>query len=991
MKKLLSWCKENWLLTATLFLLAFIPLYPKLPLINVIRTWVYIRLEDFFVALLIGVYILTKAAKRHVHGSALTWPILVYWGIGLLSVVVSLLFIGPKLAGYFPHLVVLHYIRRIEYIMLFFIAFDAVAKREGALKWVIAVVGFTVLGIFIYGIGQKFLGFPAYLTMNEEFAKGIPLRLPPTARIASTFGGHYDLAAYLVLVIPILGSLVFSLRRLWQKGIFFLLAVAALILLLLTASRVSFGVYLVAISVMLLWQKKPILILPVIIASFIMLNSVSSASERFYKTFRYTDVIVDLSTGKPIGTLESLEGGTARIEEIESPAEEELPKGSGFIGVGDQSGLALKTIEVYKSKDLATGAGELTTVTGSFLIQKAFVYDISITTRFQGQWPKAIEAFKRNILLGSGFSTLSVAADGDYHRMLGETGLLGTIAFLGIILVAFLLFLKGKDSMRGPPRGFVIGVFAGLTGLLLNAVLIDVFEASKVAFTLWVLLGVAVALLMQKTKWTKPYFSVLWHVFTHKYAYMAYLVSGVFLLYGSIVSMYFVGDDFTWLKWAAQSSVWDVGNYFVQAGGFFYRPIPKLWYFLLFSVFWLKPAAYHFFSLVLLSVVVLSVYRLLISQNVRWYLAWGVSLLFAVLSVHHENVFWISSHSSLLASAMLSVSLVIFQSIWKRHSRLNPLAYSLALLMLLGSMLSYDGMVVAPILVALIGTVVYRKRVSALAPLLLVPLYAWMRQSSGALTAQGDYAYKASTFLTNSIANGIGYAFAILIGPKAIEYFEGLRSVMRAYKGVLGIAAGAVFGIVFLSLALLRKQLIAQKDIVVWFFCAVVALASYLPLGGMAERYVFIASVFFVIGIGVAVERLWRTGASKILVAVFIVVSIVWNVRETKRVSGDWAKASSITEKTLLAIRKSYFPLQGPTTFVFVNVPIRYGRAWIFPVGLPDALWHMFRNQTSVILSPNVEEAFAIKGKKPGTWEILSFENYTIKKIEKETQVVPVQ
>ena len=30
--------------------------------------------------------------------------------------------------------------------------------------------------------------------------------------------------------------------------------------------------------------------------------------------------------------------------------------------------------------------------------------------------------------------------------------------------------------------------------------------------------------------------------------------------------------------------------------------------------------------------------------------------------------------------------------------------------------------------------------------------------------------------------------------------------------------------------------------------------------------------------------------------------------------------------------------------FHLVNVPIRYGEAWIFPVGVPDALWFVFRN-----------------------------------------------
>src|SRR3989304_532706 len=100
---------------------------------------------------------------------------------------------------------------------LFFVAYQAIRpniKRVDSIIWVLAI---TLVVILFYGIGQKLWGWPAFLTMNEEFAKGLPLRLPPTARIPSTFGGHYDLGAYLVLIIPLMGSLVFGLSRIWQK------------------------------------------------------------------------------------------------------------------------------------------------------------------------------------------------------------------------------------------------------------------------------------------------------------------------------------------------------------------------------------------------------------------------------------------------------------------------------------------------------------------------------------------------------------------------------------------------------------------------------------------------------------------------------------------------------------------------------------------------------------------------------------------------------
>ena len=50
--------------------------------------------------------------------------------------------------------------------------------------------------------------------------------------------------------------------------------------------------------------------------------------------------------------------------------------------------------------------------------------------------------------------------------------------------------------------------------------------------------------------------------------------------------------------------------------------------------------------------------------------------------------------------------------------------------------------------------------------------------------------------------------------------------------------------------------------------------------------------------------------------------------------------------------------------FVFVNSPIRFGRAWIFPTGLNDAMWHMFKFNSyaySVHEAKSIEEGFALK------------------------------
>ena len=251
MKKLADWFTNTGLYSIALFLLAFIPLYPKLPLIDVVQTWAYIRLEDFFIAISCIIFIWIKIRERKFPQTPLNVPIITYFIIVGISLIHALLFIFPRFpTQLFGHLAVLHYLRRVEYIFCFFLAFEAF-RRKPQLGGVITVLSLTFLGVILYGFGQKFFGFPAFLTMNEEFAKGIPLRLPSTARIPSTFGGHYDLGAFLVFMIPIMGSMIFAVKKWFLKILYFILALGGLIILLFTASRISFGVYLVAMSLML--------------------------------------------------------------------------------------------------------------------------------------------------------------------------------------------------------------------------------------------------------------------------------------------------------------------------------------------------------------------------------------------------------------------------------------------------------------------------------------------------------------------------------------------------------------------------------------------------------------------------------------------------------------------------------------------------------------------------------------------------------------------
>ncbi|MEK7120465.1 MAG: hypothetical protein AAB840_00040, partial [Patescibacteria group bacterium] len=212
LKKIFHWIFDNILFVLTLFLLAFIPLYPKLPLFDIKNTWVYIRAEDFVVVLALIIWIVSLLRRKISLKTPLTMPILVFWIVGAIATIHGVLLIFPTLSDVFPNVAFLSMVRRIEYMSLFFIAYMGM-KDKRFLSYVAAVLVITLFCVVGYGLGQKYLGFPAYLTMNEEFAKGIPIQLSFLSRVPSTFAGHYDLAAYLVLIMPILASLLFGFKN----------------------------------------------------------------------------------------------------------------------------------------------------------------------------------------------------------------------------------------------------------------------------------------------------------------------------------------------------------------------------------------------------------------------------------------------------------------------------------------------------------------------------------------------------------------------------------------------------------------------------------------------------------------------------------------------------------------------------------------------------------------------------------------------------------
>lgn len=412
-------------------LLIFIPLFPKFPAIDIPNTYVSIRLEDFLIlATLISltphlIKNLSQIVKNKVFRS-----ILIYLLVGLVSLV-SGIFLTETVI---PNVGLLHFLRRVEYFSLFIVGylFIKLSREKGIFEYIIKVLIFVNIVIFLYGMGQRYFNFPVIVTQNEEYSKGVALRWVPGAHINSTFAGHYDLASYLVLTIPLFILSFFKKNTKTITKIILVLTIASGLWLLSAAvSRISIVSFLVATTASLFLLKKYKQILVIVFISVLAFGFSPDLQVRYGRLFQ---VIKD------------------KISQV---------------------------VTVYAQDE-------------------AVVFeDRSTSIRLNVEWPRAIRAFTKNPILGTGYSSITLATDNEYLRALGETGNLGFISF-SLIFISLYFYLRKYKFEQGYKSIFIASFVGSTLGTFITCMFIDIFESSKFAIIYWLIAGIVVGSLSKK-------------------------------------------------------------------------------------------------------------------------------------------------------------------------------------------------------------------------------------------------------------------------------------------------------------------------------------------------------------------------------------------------------------------------------------------------------------------------------------------------------------
>lgn len=139
---------------------------------------------------------------------------------------------------------------------------------------------------------------------------------------------------------------------------------------------------------------------------------------------------------------------------------------------------------------------------------KELIQDASLSGRLTNAQAALENWHKGNILFGRGHGSylrfsriygLPGTLDNWYMRLLSDTGLIGIISFL-VLIVAILKkeLVSFKRAAFALEKGYLMGLILATVGLLINAVFIDIFVAIKIGMYFWILTAIAMKIYSQK-------------------------------------------------------------------------------------------------------------------------------------------------------------------------------------------------------------------------------------------------------------------------------------------------------------------------------------------------------------------------------------------------------------------------------------------------------------------------------------------------------------
>lgn len=427
------------------FLLITILFIPKVNIIKIPGISTGIRLEDILICVLTVISLINLYKTKFTIKSKELKKIILIFSIYFACCFISVI-IGSINNYISPFQGIIFTIRKLEYFICIYFGYiffkqNFNTKNEFKVYKVVDIV--TIFNVLIcslqyFGLVGSFNGgeYLDYLTQN---------------RISSIFNGSYELCGFLLFnFVYYFYHILFVQKKFSKRKILDIIYCILIILIILVSeSRMSLLSLGIVSIIMIITRYGNTLI-------YCLKNA------KIYWKQLLTILLIVISLVAIIfgtGIMDSSRFSTVSVE-----------------GFYDTIECAWK----YKDFDLYLSEGSWY---GNPICLSAGT-DGSFIMRFN-HWAQLLDGFGRSPIFGLGPSITTVAADGNYIRVLVESGIVGFITW-SIMIIYMIKLCLVKDKWSSIVR-------YSLYSILIGCIFIDVFEASKIMMIFWFILGALIA------------------------------------------------------------------------------------------------------------------------------------------------------------------------------------------------------------------------------------------------------------------------------------------------------------------------------------------------------------------------------------------------------------------------------------------------------------------------------------------------------------------
>ncbi len=430
--------KKNNIITflISLFIIV-VAFFPKLNLFDIPGSSTGIRIEDLLIALII-IMLFPKKIKeinKDVNIKEILKCFLIYIGVCLISTIWGVInnYIGV-LGG------ALYFLRKIEYFVAIYFGYYYYKNNRKDYSKINIFLDFIIIFHFIFVLLQ-------YFGLVGSFHAGDIMSTLTQNRVSSTFNGAYELSGFLLLLVPFYVYSIFKLNKYKISNIVFLLLIFFIIFI--SQSRIS--------------------LLTFIILVLLMFYKLSNNKRKKMFVFGLPIILV-------LGLI-AINFGNSKISD--------RLKSVSFSNSINATVCAWQ----YKSFDVYKKYGYWYTNMNCMNIGNDYSWNLRVN-----HWMQLIDGLLRSPLFGTGLSVTGSAADGEFVRILSESGFIGLICF--VLLIKKILDLLNKHRNN---KYLYISKYI-LISMLIGSIFIDIFSASKISMIFWLFIGYSFASLGDKNE-----------------------------------------------------------------------------------------------------------------------------------------------------------------------------------------------------------------------------------------------------------------------------------------------------------------------------------------------------------------------------------------------------------------------------------------------------------------------------------------------------------